>query len=299
MKLKKLNIKNNIEFRKYYNFLNSVDFHGHINISNDYKNFTNNVVDKIKNNKIKIFLIYENEKIINYLEIHHETNIKRTIIKTYKHEDIFNFNSIFDEINKDNIIEIGIRDNENQTYVNSSPRFIKLKKYNFMILLKKEYKNISNNSMDINLSRHNFNIKNDLENLTFIQNECFQNHHGYEINSVSDIKKEINLIIQNKNTNYIEALVDNNGIWAAYSWSFYNEKTKSAKLSMCGVKKDFRKKGLAKIVILNSLIKLFSLGCKEINLEVDDSNIYAKKIYFDLGFSISNNLNWYQINQKL
>jgi ribosomal protein S18 acetylase RimI-like enzyme len=296
MKLKKLNIKSTTEFRKYYDFLNSVGIHGHINLSNDYNFFTNSLINKIKNKKIKIFLIFENEKIINYLEIHHESNIKRSIIKTYKHEDIFNFKSVFDEINKDNIIEIGIRDNENKTYVNSSPRFKKIKKYNFMNLLKEEFINITNNSMDSNLSKHKFDIKNDLENLTSIQNECFQNHHGYEINSTDDIKKEIN---QNKDTNYIEALVDNDGIWAAYSWLYYNEKTKSAKLSMCGVKENFRNKGLAKIIISNSIIKLFSLGCKEIKLEVDDSNISAKKIYFELGFSIYNNLNWYQINQQL
>ena len=294
MELKKLDIKNKVAFKEYFIFLNSVYFHGHINFPNNYKNFTNNLISQIKNNKIQIFLIYEDQKIINYLELHQQQNINRTIIKTYKHEDIFNFKNIFNEIEDGNLIEIGIRDNENQNYVNSSSKFKKTKKYNFMNLSKKEFIKLSIKPPENNFKTHKFNIKNDLENLTFIQNECFKNHHGYEINSTNDIREEINLIEEN-NINIIEAIVKDEDNWIAYCWTYYNKKTKSAKLSMVGVKEDFRGNGISKIVIINSLINLFKLGCNEIELEVDDSNKSAKKNYFELGFSINNNLNWYQI----
>ncbi|MDG2101800.1 MAG: GNAT family N-acetyltransferase [Dehalococcoidia bacterium] len=296
MNLKKLDIENNDEFKDYYNFLNSVDNHGHINFSNNYKNFTNKLISEIKKNKLKLFLIYDDKKIVNYIEIHHQAHINRTILKTFNHEDIFNFNNIFDEIDNKNLIEIGIRDSENQDYINSSPKFKKIKKYNFMNLEKKEFINLSEKYINNNFKTHKFNIKNDLENLTFIQNECFKAHHGYEINSNNDIKEEINLIEQN-NINHIEALVSDEGNWIAYCWTYYNKETKSGRLSMVGVREGFRGNGTAKVVIINSLIKIFKLGCNKIELEVDDSNISAKKIYFQLGFSITNNLNWYEVTK--
>tara|TARA_B110000438_G_scaffold215674_1_gene208071 strand:+ start:276 stop:1166 length:891 start_codon:yes stop_codon:yes gene_type:complete len=296
MNLKKLDIKNKAEFKAYYIFLNSVDLHGHINFPNEYNIFTNSLINQIKNNNLQIFLIYEDKKIINYIELHHQRNIHRTIIKTYKHEDIFHFKNIFDEIDSEDLIEIGIRDNENQNYINSSSQFKKTKKYNFMNLSKQEFINLSIKPNNSNFKTHKFNIKNDLENLTFIQNECFKKHHGYEINSNNNIKEEINSIEQN-NINNIEVLLNYEGNWIAYCWTYYNKKTKSGKLSMVGVREGFRGHGAAKIVILNSLIKIFDLGCNIIELEVDNSNKSAKTIYSNLGFSISNNLNWYQITK--
>ena len=296
MNLKKLDIENNDEFKNYYNFLNSVDHHGHINFSNNYTIFKYKLVSEIKKKNLKLFLIYDDKKIVNYIEIHHQANINRTILKTFNNKDVFNFNSIFEQIDSKNRIEIGVRDSENQDYINSSSKFKKIKKYNFMNLEKKEFINISKKYINNNFKTHKFNIKNDLENLTFIQNECFKSHHGYEINSNNDIKEEINLIEQN-NINHIEALVSDEGNWIAYCWTYYNKKNKSGRLSMVGVREGFRGNGTAKIVIINSLIKIFKLGCNKIELEVDDSNKSAKKIYFQLGFSISNNLNWYQVTK--
>ena len=114
MNLKKLDIENNDEFKNYYNFLNRVDHHGHINFSNKYTIFKYKLVSEIKKKNLKLFLIYDDKKIVNYIEIHHQANINRTILKTFNHEDIFNFNSIFEQIDSKNRIEIGVRDSENQ-----------------------------------------------------------------------------------------------------------------------------------------------------------------------------------------
>ena len=68
MNLKKLDIENNDEFKNYYNFLNSVDHHGHINFSNNYTIFKYKLVSEIKKKNLKLFLIYDDKKIVKPLE---------------------------------------------------------------------------------------------------------------------------------------------------------------------------------------------------------------------------------------
>ena len=46
---------------------------------------------------------------------------------------------------------------------------------------------------------------------------------------------------------------------------------------MCGVKKEFRNKGLAKELIIVAINELIKSNCDEIMLEVDQENIPAKK----------------------
>jgi ribosomal protein S18 acetylase RimI-like enzyme len=80
-----------------------------------------------------------------------------------------------------------------------------------------------------------------------------------------------------------------------YVWTQLNLENNEGRLSMCGVKKEYRSKGIAKPLIISALNYLIKNNCELIYLEVDNENKPAKKIYKSLGFTKYSELNWFNI----
>ena len=290
MKINKLDNNNNQQKRAFFNFISKLDNHGYTSFPEDY-----NVFKKlIDNTKPEIFLIYDKESIINYFYIVDENLINRTIIQTYNTNHLSNFEEIKKNLDFSNSIEVGVRDSENNK-PESKLKFNLSNTYNFMELKKENLVDVKNNFNKNNYDKKLFDIKTDIENLTNIQNECFENHHGYQKNNTDEIKKELDLLISDNKSYYILGITDKNQKWVGYSWSNYNLNSKTAKLSMCGSVKSHRNNGVGKEAIRSSINHLFKIGCEKIQLEVDHNNNSAKKIYLEMGFEIYDNLRWYEI----
>ena len=290
MKINKLDNNNNQQKRAFFNFISKLDNHGYTSFPEDY-----NVFKKlIDNTKPEIFLIYEKESIINYFYIVDENLINRTIIQTYNTNHLSNLEEIKKNLDFSNSIEVGVRDSENNK-PESKLKFNLSNTYNFMELKKENLVDVKNNFNKNNYDKKLFDIKTDIENLTNIQNECFENHHGYQKNNTDEIKKELDLLISDNKSYYILGITDKNQKWVGYSWSNYNLNSKTAKLSMCGSVKSHRNNGVGTEAIRSSINHLFKIGCEKIQLEVDHNNNSAKKIYLEMGFEIYDNLRWYEI----
>ena len=85
----------------------------------------------------------------------------------------------------------------------------------------------------------------------------------------------------------------------AYAWMFVYKEKAMGKLSMCGVRKQFRSLGLAQKIINIAIKNLFDQGLNKIILEVDHENDAAKKIYSSMGFKTYDNINWYKVRLEL
>ena len=289
----KLNEDDIFKITDLFKFLNKLPNHGFKDFSKDEKSFKNDILYLLKNKKNRIFLEYKNNQIKNYILIKNEDLINRSIIMTYDHRKIKDNIKNIKKFSKSNSIEIAIRESE-KNQIKDFSLFKKNHTYEFMKMESKKFSKITNHNISINLEELIY--ENHYEKLVKIQNDCFVDHYGYEHNSLSDFKSEIINLEKNQIKSFFEISKNLDNEWTGYTWTQHNLKNSEGRLSMCGVIKEFRNKGLAKDLIISSIIKLIRKKCDQIYLEVDSDNIPAKKIYKDIGFEIYNKLTWHKIN---
>jgi ribosomal protein S18 acetylase RimI-like enzyme len=289
----KLNEDDIFKITDLFKFLNKLPNHGFKDFSKDEKSFKNDILYLLKNKKNRIFLEYKNNQIKNYILIKNEDLINRSIIMTYDHRKIKDNIKNIKKFSKSNSIEIAIRESE-KNQIKDFSLFKKNHTYEFMKMESKKFSKIINHNISINLEELIY--ENHYEKLVKIQNDCFVDHYGYEHNSLSDFKSEIINLEKNQIKSFFEISKNLDNEWTGYTWTQHNLKNSEGRLSMCGVIKEFRNKGLAKDLIISSIIKLIRKKCDQIYLEVDSDNIPAKKIYKDIGFEIYNKLTWHKIN---
>lgn len=289
----KLNEDDIFKIADLFKFLNKIPNHGFKDFSKDEKTFKNDILYLLKNKKNRIFLEYKNNQIKNYILIKNEDLINRSIIMTYDHRKIKDNIKNIKKFSKSNSIEIAIRESE-ENQIKDFSLFKKNHTYEFMKMESKKFSNIINHKINLNLEELIY--KNHYEKLVKIQNDCFVDHYGYERNSLSDFKSEIINLEKNQIKSFFEISKNLDNEWTGYTWTQHNLKNSEGRLSMCGVIKEFRNKGLAKDLIISSIIKLIRKNCNQIYLEVDSENIPAKKIYKDIGFEIYNKLTWHKID---
>lgn len=86
--------------------------------------------------------------------------------------------------------------------------------------------------------------------------------------------------LENKNSKYIVIKDNNSIIGFAGIWIAIDE----AHITNIVVKKDKRNSGIGSILLKNLINLAISLNMKNITLEVNESNIYAIKLYNKFGF---------------
>lgn len=121
-----------------------------------------------------------------------------------------------------------------------------------------------------NLEISNMTIS-DFENISPILTSDFDDFW-----SCQTLKKEIS----NPNSYYIVAKLNSEIVGFAGIWKSVDD----LHITNIVVKKDFRKNGIGSL-LLQKLISLTNeLGYKELTLEVNSSNVSAKKLYLKFGF---------------
>jgi len=294
MKIIKSKDINKLQILDLYTFLNKLPNHGFKDFSRDKKNFEIEIVSLIKDKRYRFFLEYKKNILTNYFLVKNEDSLNRSIIMTYDYKKTKVHINEIKKFTKFNSLEIGIRDSE-KNQINDFSFFEKTHTYEFMKLESKKFSNIiitDNKDLNIEVINH----KSHYESLVKIQNDCFADHHGYEPNSLTDFKSEINNLEKNQIESFFEISKNLDDEWIGYSWTHHNLINNDGKLSMCGIKKQFRNKGLARKLIISAINNLFEKKCTQIYLEVDSNNIPAKKIYKEIGFEVYNKLIWHKIN---
>jgi len=286
IKIKDIN-KNQIS--KIYNYFYELPNHGFLDFSKNKKNFEKEFIDILNNKKFRFLIEIHNEEIQNYILIKNENSINRSVVMTKDVGKLKNNLTIIKEFSGSNTLEIGIR-NHTRKEMNKISFLTYLRTYNFMKL---ELGNLFNsNDEDSILKLKNY--KQYYKDLLSIQNDCFADQYGYEANDLLEFKKELQNLEKRGINSYFE-ITKSNDEWSGYAWTQLNEENNEGRLSMCGIKKKFRNRGLAKPLIISSINNLIINNCEVIYLEVDNQNEPAKKIYSDLGFKKYSKLDWYVI----
>ena len=299
MDLLKVNSNNENLLDDFFYFIKNHKPHGHKDWPEIKEEFCSSLTNELYEKKSFLYLVKESKTILNYFYIKFEKSIKRIILLSYNPEDLIKYSKCLLELkNKKNYsIEIGLRDFEISKFIKNSSYFKIYKHYNLMDLKKIDYAPTNPVNSQHNLIFKNIENSEDIKNLVKIQNEWFNDHHGYEINTYVSIKNELNL----KSTSYknVHVICNEEKNWMAYAWMFVYKEKATGKLSMCGVRKQFRSLGLAQKIINIAIQKLFDQGLNKIILEVDNENHAAKKIYSKMGFKTYDNINWYTLKPEL
>ena len=291
MKTITLNKDNERLISEFFEFLYDKPNHGFRDFNKNKKIFFEEIIKILNDKKYRILISYFDKKIENYFLIKNEDSLNRSIVMTFDIKRIREIINEIKEITKSNKIEIAIRDSSNVNPDEFS--FLRLSKiYDFMrINSKKEIEFIKKN----NFKSCSVNENKNIENIVNIQNDCFSDHYGYEINSIKDFREELDSLKKLGIKSFFNILKSQSDNWVGYSWTQKNLSNNQSKLSMCGVKKQFRNRGLAKELIITALNQLIRNNCNEIVLEVDHENIPAIKIYKEIGFYVYDKLGWYQL----
>ena len=277
------------QISKIYNYFYELPNHGFLDFSKNKKIFEKEFIDILNNKKFRFLIEIHNEEIQNYILIKNENSINRSVVMTKDVGKLKNNLTIIKEFSGSNNLEIGIR-NHTRKEMNKISFLTYLRTYNFMKL---EIGNLFNsNDEDSILKLKNY--KQYYKDLLSIQNDCFADQYGYEANDLLEFKKELQNLEKRGINSYFE-ITKSNDEWSGYAWTQLNEENNEGRLSMCGIKKKFRNRGLAKPLIISSINNLIINNCEVIYLEVDNQNEPAKKIYSDLGFKKYSKLDWYVI----
>jgi ribosomal protein S18 acetylase RimI-like enzyme len=280
-----------LQISELYSFFNKLPTHGFLDFSKDKKHFKKEITDLINDKKYRFAIEYENNKITNYFLIKNEDSLKRSIVMTYDLNKIKNNIKTIKDFTNSNKLEIGIRNFE-KNQITENYFFDYLKTYNFMKL--KRNKLFPEINEDISVFE-SINHKNYYKDLVTIQNDCFADQYGYEVNNLPEFKLEIQNLEKRNINSFFEISKNNSNTWLGYVWTQLNLENNEGRLSMCGVKKEYRSKGIAKPLIISALNYLIKNNCELIYLEVDNENKPAKKIYKSLGFTKYSELNWFNI----
>lgn len=137
--------------------------------------------------------------------------------------------------------------------------------------------------MEIKIDKMNLT---DLDKISNILNTDFDDFWNYNI-----FKTEL----ENENSKYIVAKIDNEIVGFAGIWIAIDE----AHITNIVTKKNYRKKGIGKILLENLIMLSNKLHLNSITLEVKQSNIPAIKLYEKYGFeNLGIRKNYYKGNEN-
>ncbi len=152
----------------------------------------------------------------------------------------------------------------------------------------------SNPTLPDGYSIRSYGKKGDDQALTDIQNSSFDGSFNFSPNSLKEIHYRANM----SNTSYpgIIFLMHKHDI-AGYIWTLTIPVVNGTKgiISMIGIHPSYRGHGLGKPLLVAGLKHLVSIGITFVELEVDESNEAAVRLYQSMGFESIHKLHWFHL----
>ncbi|MCH8109140.1 MAG: GNAT family N-acetyltransferase [Chloroflexi bacterium] len=142
-----------------------------------------------------------------------------------------------------------------------------------------------------------FNLGEDEEILTDLQNTAFGQNWGFSPNTVEQISARVRL--SRSNPEGIIFIVDGDRV-SGYNWTLrsFNENNSTGWVAMTGVHPDYRGRGLGKSVVLAGMEYLKSKNVDGIELEVDSENDPARELYLKIGYKKIGQTVWFEKRLK-
>ena len=133
----------------------------------------------------------------------------------------------------------------------------------------------------------------DVAALTRLQNESFDSNWGFCPNTVEQIQARVRS--KRCDPDGIVLVLEGDQI-IAYNWTLRaaNAATSTGWISMTGAHPGHRGRGLGTAAVVAGMEYLKSRGVDRIELEVDQANIHAVKMYRKLGFRSTASTLWYE-----
>lgn len=158
-------------------------------------------------------------------------------------------------------------------------------------------RDLSNPTLPTDYSIRNYGERGDDQALTDIQNSSFDGSFNFSPNSLNEIHYRANM----SNTSYpgIIFLMHNHTI-AGYNWTLTMPIVNGTKgiISMIGIHQSYRGQGLGKSLLMAGLKHLVSIGTTFVELEVDESNEAAIRLYKSMGFESIDRLHWFHLSLR-
>jgi ribosomal protein S18 acetylase RimI-like enzyme len=155
-------------------------------------------------------------------------------------------------------------------------------------------RDLSNSTFPVGYSIRNYHDGGDAQALTNIQNASFDGSFNFSPNSLEEIHYRANM----SNTSYAGIIFLMHGdTIAGYNWTLTNPIVDGTKgiISMIGIHPSCRGQGLGKPLLVAGLKHLVSIGTSFIELEVDEANEAAIRLYRSIGFESSHRLYWFHL----
>ncbi|MFC1972166.1 GNAT family N-acetyltransferase [Chloroflexota bacterium] len=128
------------------------------------------------------------------------------------------------------------------------------------------------------------------ELLTEIQNISFTGSWGYHPNTVEEITYRLGL---SQCSPHDVVLANNDSRISGYCWTSLTTESEG-QIYMIGVDPDFQGQGIGRRLLLAGLSHLRSKGCPVAELTVDSQNKAACGLYQSIGFTVRDNIMWYE-----
>ena len=141
-----------------------------------------------------------------------------------------------------------------------------------------------------------FNIDQDEEALTELQNQSFTGSWGFSPNTVNQIRSKVRLT--EWESDGILILENSTNQMVGYNWTHRPKKIDSDQgyIGMTGVLPELRGLGLGRYIVQAGINYLNALKIPNVTLEVDASNLSARELYLSLGFELLEETVWYELN---
>jgi len=128
------------------------------------------------------------------------------------------------------------------------------------------------------------------ELLTEIQNTSFAGSWGYHPNTIEEITYRLGL---SQCSPHDVVLANDDSQISGYCWTSLTSKSEG-QIYMIGVDPDFQGQGIGRRLLLAGLSRLRSKGCPVAELTVDSQNKAACDLYQSTGFTVRDNILWYE-----
>jgi len=126
--------------------------------------------------------------------------------------------------------------------------------------------------------------------LTEIQNLSFAGSWGYHPNTVEEISYRLGL---SQCSPHDVVLTNDDSQISGYCWTSLTSE-RAGQIYMIGVDPDFQGQGIGRRLLLAGLSRLRSQGCPVAELTVDSQNKAACDLYQSTGFTVRDNIMWYE-----
>jgi mycothiol synthase len=132
--------------------------------------------------------------------------------------------------------------------------------------------------------------------LTYLQNEAFNEHFGYSPNTEDEIVAR--LLAPDTSVDDIVMIHDSHEQLIAYCWTLTQnrEGKKIGRIGMAGVLPSARKQGLGRAIAVAGFNHLVKQDVVALELDVDSQNTPAIRVYSGLGFTTASQVNWWELS---